>query len=51
MLDMELRSFDSRWKDDITDFINANRIIQAHIQGIVYDSERKCFTLFYWGKD
>lgn len=48
---MELRSFASRWRDDITDFVNTNKIAYVHIQSIVYDSERKCFTLFYWGKN
>ena len=45
---MNLYSFDSRWRDNITQFVNQNRIRREDIQDIVYDSERKCFTLFYW---
>lgn len=45
---MELRSFDSRWRDDITQFVNEQKIRREDIQGLIYDSERKCFTLFYW---
>ena len=45
---MNLYSFDSRWRDNITQFVNQNGIRRDDIQGIVYDSERKCFTLFYW---
>lgn len=45
---MNLYSFDSRWRDEITQFVNKNGIRRDDIQGFVYDSERKCFTLFYW---
>lgn len=45
---MVLMSYESRWRDDITHFVNVRGIKRENIQEIVYDVERKCFNLFYW---
>lgn len=45
---MILQSFDSRWRDEISQFVNENGIRKEDIQTIFYDSERKTITLFYW---
>ena len=48
---MILQSFDSRWRDEISRFVNENGIKREDIQTIFYDSERKTITLFYWSNE
>lgn len=37
-------------EEQLTDFVNINRIEKADIQSIIYERKADCLVLFYWSK-